>query len=215
LRIIKSSDDEEESNSDSSLDDLDQLISLAKPASSTAGPVTSSARSNRVDRNRVQQRSPTASVGPAAPQYKFSIASLVAQAEEDDASEARIAKAESVLRKDANQSLGTEPERNSRNGSVNEVDKSLLGTVLGRDEAQGGMQKVMHAMKRTEALSRPMTWYFFDPTYVVPPSCERGFPDYCLADSGWESLLGGNITDALYWSKGGLTPLRQILYPGR
>jgi hypothetical protein len=186
LRVIKSSDDEEEEpNSDSSLDDLDELISQAKRASSTAGSDGSRHQASRVENRKVGQRTSTKYFSPAAPNYKFSMATLVAQAEQHSASETRIAKAEAALRKNAGQHLDSETQRG-------EVEKSLLGVVLGGDEAQSGIQKVMHAMKRTEALSRPMAWYLFDAGATVPPSCNRDFPEDCLAGSGWESLLAGD-----------------------
>ncbi len=75
-------------------------------------------------------------------------------------------------------------------GGVDHED--LLASVVGEDAGDTGeLRKIQHAMKRTEALRRPQTWYFFrQPTNNdIPP--RRPFPEESLAESRWQAMLRG------------------------
>ena len=187
-RFIKSSDDEA-SDTDSSLDDLDDL--LAQQHASTANTTITSSPSlpYRTELSHAHRVVRPSSAVPVTKKYKFSLASLVRQTERDVLSEAHLAKAESSLNR--GRTRGETSEARS-NASKDGLDTSLLQTVVNEDEGRGEMQKVLHAMKRTEALSRPLAWYFFEPKTLRDESPRMPFPKINKTEEpDWRRILNG------------------------
>lgn len=187
-RFIKSSDDEA-SDTDSSLDDLDDL--LAQQHASTAETTITSSPSlpYRIELPHAHRVVRPTSAVPVTKKYKFSLASLVSQTEEEVLSEAHLAKAESCLNRGR---VSRDTSKARSNASKDGLDTSLLQTVVNEDEGRGEMQKVLHAMKRTEALSRPLAWYFFDPKILRDESPRMPFPNINKAEEpDWRRILNG------------------------
>jgi len=129
------------------------------------------------------------------PKYTFSLDTLVAQAEKDDADEIGVAKALSLI----------EASENARErgravaGRDDSANQALLSSVVkGTDNGDDNdVQRVLDAMKRTEAFDQDKTWSFFEDDYDALQDFdsyvddEYDFPDWALESQGWQkSLLG-------------------------
>lgn len=200
--VIKSSDDED-STSDSSLDDLDDLLTAQKPMieMSAAGDVILS-----LDRGTVHTRSQTkarqsegrghsssTSRLPVIPRYKFSLDSLVSQSERDTASESDVAKARSLFR--AVEEQGTLARKNSTEASIangpEQVHETLLASVVSGSGEGTSLHKVLNTMKRTEALHRAKSWLFFCDGHPLSECKPQPFPTNYLSSPFWRILTEG------------------------
>lgn len=147
---------------------------------------------------RPRDRNPGSFSTPATalPKYTFSLDSLVDRTEKDAASEAGVARARQAIQLSTAQSdlqHGVDRTSDPLIEPTNEVDRGLLKSVMDQSTEKGGMQKIMQAMNRTEALNRPKTWSFFHqqaPNLTVE---RRPLPEECLSSSGWEAMLKGRI----------------------
>lgn len=205
--VIRSSDDED-SASDSSLDDVDDLLTARKPTLESTpltaaedvvslmdwGPLSASAQTE-TRQSRNHGHPPFSSPLPVMPKYKFSLDSLVRQTERDTASEADVAKARSLFRSSQcamQEGLDQrEPSVASTVTGPHQLNESLLASVVSISGEGTALHKVLHAMKRTEALHRDKSWAFFSGGH--PRSvCElQPFPVYGLPSRGWQDLLRG------------------------
>lgn len=132
--------------------------------------------------------------------YQFSLQSLLDQTREEAASEAAVAKAKALINT-------TEPgrghARQSTNASVHGAvgGEELLASLAEEDRESGdttGLQRIKHAMKRTEALRRPKAWYFFQqPSPGVDMDHGRPFPVRCCPSVGWQATLKGRTYSEL------------------
>ncbi|KAI9787903.1 MAG: hypothetical protein M1816_007389 [Peltula sp. TS41687] len=150
--VIKSSDDEGD-DSDSSLENLDTLLGISnKPLGS----------------RRKEDVARLSSPELVVPTYKFSLGSLLNQTEKDAAAEADILEARATLAiPDPTAGSPNEPTKTSHVEGAKDKDRGedgeeLLASVVKGQGGQGHLQKIMHAMNRTEALNRPRAWYFFE-----------------------------------------------------
>lgn len=181
--VIKSSDDEDDS--DSSLENLDNLLGV----------------SNRRQREgKVQLSSPAL----VTPQYKFSLGSLLDQTEKDAVAEAGILEARAALalpdpttdipRGPSQTSNPNAEDANHRDGK--EAGEGLLASVVKEQGGQRDLQKIMHAMNRTEALNRPKAWYFFKDGSTNVGREVRDCPE-CVSSVRWQAMLRGQIMESL------------------
>lgn len=205
--VIKSSDDED-STSDSSLDDLNELLRVRKPTMepspiSVAGDVISS-----LDRGTVQTRAQTkagrlggrgnsssTSRLPVIPRYKFSLDSLVRQTERDTASESDVAKARSLFRASEGaveaQRMIAQNQDGSTPTALEQVDENLLVSVISGSGEGTSLHKVLNTMRRTEALHRARSWLFFRDGCPQPEYQTQTFPTDALSLPCWHSLTEG------------------------
>ena len=207
--VIKSSDDED-SDSESSLDDLNDLLSLPTTRPRTRAQAIKSTgdqkRPHLTPGSSSSRRAPLSTALPATPRYKFSIASLVDQTERDHASDASVAKAKVLLA--PNKDPSRPPPVEGVTSNANDEDDgnqhgALLSSVLSEDRDQIEMRKVMHAMKRTEALNRPKVWHFFADTAEAADEtipARKPFPVHRLSPSGWQFMLSiGGLHSPNLW----------------
>ncbi|KAI9852822.1 MAG: hypothetical protein M1838_005043 [Thelocarpon superellum] len=192
-RIIRSSDDEDAS-SESSLDTLEQLLA-PRPETMAPAAVLDLARDvsrreepriTRAQMASTNNRQPTRSI--VRPQYRNSIASLVGQTEKDAASEAEVAKAKIIIDQDSSLAR-THAATASTAPKGGATDDSLLASVVAADREGSEVQKIMHAMQRTEALNRTKVWFFFKERTSEKASTPPPFPAKVLRNRGWQSLL--------------------------
>ncbi|KAI9750962.1 MAG: hypothetical protein M4579_006242, partial [Chaenotheca gracillima] len=155
---------------------------------------TSGVRTLRKDTKQAQAQS---SQLPAAPTYKFSLASLVDQTVRDVASEAGVAEARLAL-----QAADEKPSAADRaaaaaaaadaaaNGGPTEIDAQLFKSVVDEDDV-GGLGRIMNAVHRTEALSRAKAWRFFQQSRAAPdvPARSRKFPAQSGTQTAWCGVL--------------------------
>lgn len=198
--IIKNSDDE--SDSEISLDDIDELLVARKPAVSWSSPTVtyplglpslgptelhgSVTRSKTKGATYVRTRQASPNL-PARPTYKFSLNSLKRQNKDNEAAEAGSAEAWSLLQSvkettssQAAQIPTTEAEK---------VDANLVASVLRDRRDEEDIGKLMTAIHRTEAFHRGKTWSFFETTDDVALSTILAFPDGL--DIRWHGILSG------------------------
>ncbi|KAI9887930.1 MAG: hypothetical protein M1823_000319 [Watsoniomyces obsoletus] len=126
--------------------------------------------------------------------YKFSLESLLDRTREADASEAAVAKARASLTSPEHDpdaiSNSTAEDASSEEEDAGVDQEDLLASVVGGDAGETGeLRKIQHAMKRTEALRRPQTWYFFKPSMNHDIRPRRPFPEESLSKSGWQAML--------------------------
>ncbi|KAL9582581.1 MAG: hypothetical protein Q9203_005433 [Teloschistes exilis] len=166
--IIKDSDDER-SDSDISLEDLEDLIAPRKrPLASShpsdseirtpLSPAKTRSKTGRSTRKGHRDPVPTAadstpSTSTALPRYKFSLGALIKQSKNDADSQKKIDDAKHLLE-------DFEEQKPIPQG----IDDLLAALVGGQDEDDGtGKQDLKGAMERTEALYQDRIWSFFDP----------------------------------------------------
>lgn len=207
--IIKSSDDED-SSSCSSLENLDQLLGATKSSPQThlpqaakaGGPSTSPALRQRAARKPPGQRGISAWVSasarlPDAPRYKFSLDSLVQQSERDTAGELDVAEARSMFNTPVDGPIlgNTQGQQDrltrSNVATSQKVEEGLLQSVVLDSEEGSSFQKVLDAMRRTEALRRSSSWSFFQAGNPHSNTKLNPFPIGLLDAQGWGRLLTG------------------------
>lgn len=208
--VIRSSDDED-SASDSSLVDVDNLLiaqrptlkpSLLKGAADDIIPPLdrlANPKSIRItSRKPAKPRQPTSSSPmPLMPKYKYSLDSLVNQAERDTASEVDVERARSRI--ESSDCAGGEPTGSgqanfvvaSTGSTSDQLDESLLASVIPASGEGAAFSKVLQAMKRTEALHRGKIWAFFSSGQPRSICDLRPFPVHAFPLPGWQDLLKG------------------------
>lgn len=181
-RIIKSSDDEEdeESDSDGSLVDLTELLQ-SRSTSYHPAPTTILASPTPV-RSRPSRGTQHASSLTFQPKskYKFGLKALVSQSQKHEATEASAQRVQAIL---------DDRDKGSNTAQLNgkEDQNSLLESVIAEKDG-GGVEKVLQAVRRTEATTADKSWYFFDPHGEAPYSDPREFPVECAVES-WQKKL--------------------------
>ncbi|KAL8873738.1 MAG: hypothetical protein Q9174_000845 [Haloplaca sp. 1 TL-2023] len=197
--IIKDSD-EERSDSEISLEDLEDLIAPRRPALSspptnkqgqTSLPSPPTTRSTGLKGRRGQESSAstfTAGSPPTnVPTYKFSLAALVKQRDRDEASRISIENSQLVL------DTLSEQETTKTVPKLPALDEDLLAKIIKpcNDEDAPNMEKLLAAMQRTEALHEEMKWSFFRPEPISntePAECPS------VKDPFWEQIFSDRIT---------------------
>ena len=205
--VIRNSDDE--SDSDASLDDIDDILTAHKPPARSSPPtendmacIPTSGRATGGNSNGKKRKTratdysddPFSSTLPVVPKYKFSLETLVAQARKDDAAEATFAHAQSLLSRPGQYDIqgdGARDKQGLRSAAFGgKLDAGLMATVMKEQGEENDIEKLMSAMQRTEALSQAKVWSFFDAAssrtiYELPAIPVR-------ADQGsWQNVFKG------------------------
>ncbi|KAI9768962.1 MAG: hypothetical protein M1840_004558 [Geoglossum simile] len=185
--MVRSSDGED-TDSDSSFEDLDVILSTSIGGAMNAPVKYAWGRSNR---QYLGPRGP-----PAAPSYKFSMASLVMQAKKDSASDADAARARAALRPEHGQGSPVAHQGvfdTEATGASDDIHCGLLASIISEKREGGSFQKVLSAMKRTEALNRDKVWYFFERGSPARRTSLAPFPALSIVPNG----LGEAIMDPI------------------
>ena len=175
--MIRNSDDE--SFSDSSLEDIDDLLrrkcsreSSPSPEPRFPQPTSENKSNDDVDSNAKRktrksartekQAAPLTSTLPVIPKtYKYSLASLVKQRKQHEASNEGLARATSMLQSyDERKASGGDMGRLLQNKGTFEDD--LINIVMKDDEDEDDAGRLKTAIQRTEALQQSKSWSFFD-----------------------------------------------------
>ena len=207
--IIKDSD-EERSDSEISLEDLENLIAPRRPARASPPPIEPdqpslpsppTTRSTGLKGRKCKSNSAftftTDLPIPATniPRYKFSLDALVKQRDQDEASRLSIENSRLVL-----DMLG-EQETAKAMPEPPALDEDLLAKIIktSNDEDSPSMDKLLAAMQRTEALHQEMRWSFFRPeqiSNIEPAECPS------VEDSFWEEIFAGMFDSSVQRSYG-------------
>lgn len=198
--VIKDSDDER-SDSDASLEDLDDLIAprkfspLLSPSSrkdiSSHRPPASRRSTNLESINKKRDRSRHATTTKQSatefklPAYKFSLDALLKQNQSYEDSRESL--------QDARQLLENFEEQEPRGAATSNhtLDKDLLASVIQKNNDETDMGRLMAAIERTEALHQEETWSFFlgndEIVDIEPVECPPA------TDQHWRSILEGRF----------------------
>ncbi|KAI4145709.1 MAG: hypothetical protein L6R39_003715 [Caloplaca ligustica] len=199
--IIRDSD-EERSGTDSSLEDIDDLLRSRRPPTqapssasdrelslSASPPVTRSKRRKSAANGKTHSAAATADHSPnpiARPKYRFSIDALIKQRQKENESRSVVENAQSLLE-------GLEEQKPLAAGTGNTaLDERLLATVIRNDDDGPNMDRLMAAIERTEALEQQKTWAFFSGNRADVPAEPQACPT--IADSFWHGILDDPLT---------------------
>lgn len=169
--VIRSSDDEE-TDSDSSLEDLADML---KFQNATQRPISTAANSSRTPKtSRLRDRGkPTRGPGPASPgevkpKLMFNMKMLVDQAKKSEATEASALRLQALL--DNTAGSAQDPQTRSPGADQNEILESVVAEQEG-----ASVEQVLRAVKRTEAIHVNKKWDFFEALKPDNPTV-RNFP---------------------------------------
>lgn len=194
-RIVKNgkevviSSDGEDTDSVASFEQLeDPLLMFLKPKP-TAASETTEAEDNTGDsgmalrsrRLKDTKKSLNHSSKVSAPQYKFSLDDLVTQAVDDNETEATIARLKAVREDESSSKPDTPPSR--------QLNEGMLTSALGDQDDELGLQRLLDAVRRTEALEIEKFWSFFNYEAKALPALE--FPRESIAPGTYLAVLRG------------------------
>lgn len=202
--MIKNSDDE--SDSGTSLDDLDELLNLARQTVDSSPPIetdplpsTSSNQKRLTPVNCVTGRTRSGrdkdpvkpvNILPVMPKYKFSLQSLIAQAEEDDAAEASAMHAKEIVDALDEHRAVREAKHGPARGNNGNASEGLLVSVMEKRGEGESIDRLVQAIQRTEALHQEKSWSFFASAEPISPFKIVDFP--LLESLGtWDTILHG------------------------
>lgn len=202
--IIKNSD--EESHSDTSLEDLDNLLGSRKPSERESltypKPELSrlSSRSKKDGdymntRRRTRESAHTDEAFPLRPdlpvqrkKYRFSLESLAKERKQEEAFKENIAQANTMAK-----SLVQKRKRIDENGRLRTetvgLGADIIDTIMKDHGDDGDIGRLKTAIQRTEALHLSKSWSFFDSHSEVSLSEQEKFPS--IGDGRIERLFGG------------------------
>ena len=188
-RMVKNGDevvcnsDSETDSSDDELEDLDKFLRKPSPAPAQKRAVDGTQRSLSGRQTRSGdsvQKERAVPQAPPAKKYKFSLSSLVDASNNDSEVEKNIAKAKIELDK---------PIEDSAQSEDVHVDETILTSIIKDEEDGDKAQRLLLAMKRTNALHRDPTWHFFYDD--IENKSRQPFPALSLPRYGWAAMFKG------------------------
>ena len=191
--MIRNSDDEE-SESDSSLGDIDDLLHLRRqPEPVPSSPLTDlgsispslpgRASPEEVGRTRRQTRAIVRTTTtsdryapPPQPKYKFDLGTLVQRSAKHERSQAMMSKARETLKSMEKRDVLNAHGVGGDSQQKKEIDAGMVASALkGRGEPNEG-EKLIMALQRTEALQQEKSWSFFERNEEDSFYAEVAFP---------------------------------------
>ena len=199
--VVKNSDSED-GDSDSSLEDIDQMMTRQKAASALASfqhsidaqrpgkPVSPPLTRTRDVTTKHSNRATLKSESQRP--YRFSLSSLVNQSDKDTAAKERVKRAKSALEAE-NEEARKDAEARNKAAAADAsgdgvIDEAYFASIVDGSDAEEDPQRVIAAMRRTEALQQDLTWYFFDEK-ANPFWKREPFPSQVLPETGWMTAL--------------------------
>jgi hypothetical protein len=154
-----------------------------KDSESPAPDSTSQPRS-RASRFRYSQNRPV--LNPKPKKYKFSMESLVTRSVDDSEAEAGVAKAKAQLQSEEhiNSSSPNGP------GGSSGIREDVLASTFAAEKEESDLQRLLDAVRRTEALEVEKSWSFFGSGSDMQLP---GFPRDSILPSSRESFLRGSF----------------------
>lgn len=200
--MIRNSDDESDS---SSLDDIDELLVARRIAMISPEPLEHESAIplliKQIDEDMgASTRSRTRGVVPATnpdlssshpvlPKYKFSLDSLQQRTNHDRTSEAGTAKARLLLDTFEQQSAEASIDPSKPNRTSAKIDSALLVSVMKEKGEQEDIDRLLIAIRRTEAFHQGKSWSFFDDMQSSSPFKQAEAP--MPQDGHWQGVLTG------------------------
>ncbi|MCJ1387310.1 hypothetical protein MMC18_000151 [Xylographa bjoerkii] len=170
--MIRNSDDD--TDSEVSLEDIGDIL-VGKKSTFMSSPPTEpdlptiptgtrtrfSGQNEKSSFSRNTRAGRVAPTLPASTQYKFSLASLVAKAEQDDATDEGTTQARRLIESLEDRRAALEANIDHDQG-IKDLDTGVLASVMENQGDDGTIGKLMQAIERTEALSMQKCWSFFE-----------------------------------------------------
>lgn len=119
------------------------------------------------------------------PEYKNTLDSLVTAAVDDNETEAGVAKLKAAL--DKSEQDGAAAAK--ADGQGNKLHEGMLTSALGDRDDEQGYQRLLDAVRRTEAFDQEKAWSFFNDKATPLPGPE--FPRDCVAPGTYMAVLRG------------------------
>ncbi|KAJ5973218.1 hypothetical protein N7481_010428 [Penicillium waksmanii] len=165
-RIIKGgkeiviSSDGEDTDSISDLDDPSTLFSSTPKPESKKGPTVS--KPTRSGKSHLAHLT-------AQKRYKNNLDDIVLDAVDDNEIEAKVAEVKASLARSNGERAASKHARDST-----AISEGMLASALGdtQDEDGPGLQRLLNAVRRTEALDQGRVWRFFDQVPTTPARLE-------------------------------------------
>ncbi|KAL9122585.1 MAG: hypothetical protein Q9187_000856 [Circinaria calcarea] len=205
--MITNSDDE--SDSGTSSDDLDELLNLTRhnvhSSPSTEAdllPSTSMKRKRSSEERRVGRRrsgkckniAQPPDALPVMPKYRFSLQSLIAQAEEDEAAETSAMQAKEIVDALDEHRAAREAKHGpvGRNHGKESASEGLLVSMMEKKGEGESIDRLVQAIQRTEALHQEKSWSFFTSAEPTSPHEIAEFPRSNSLGI-WHDILNGPL----------------------
>ena len=119
------------------------------------------------------------------PEYKNTLDSLVTAAVDDNETEAGVAKLKAALNKSEQDAAAAI----KADGEDIKLDEGMLTSALGDKDDELGLQRLLDAVRRTEAFDQEKAWSFFNNKATPLPGPE--FPRDCVAPGTYMAVLRG------------------------
>ncbi|KAL6231826.1 hypothetical protein BDW75DRAFT_34294 [Aspergillus navahoensis] len=176
--VVTNSDDESDSvgSLESPEDILSMFLTPTAPKPHTGEDDTNELRDRRTPKSK---EVPLWKVAP--PKYKNSLDALVIQTVDDNETEAGIARLKA--------SLAAESSHKGGPVSASNLNEHVLASAIKSDGAEDsiGLQRILDAVRRTEALDLRKSWSFFDLETELPRAQE--FPRVCIRPGTYLAVL--------------------------
>lgn len=208
--IVVTNSDDEGSDSDASLGDIDELLRARRPAAeqvsspltepdstistperqSCAKPETATTAFRRSGRGINVVKKPTAGGELLyAPKYKFDLESLVKQSKKDETSEKSMATARNLLASLEQIEASPTAEEGINVDRKGPVNAGLIASVMNKESDENDTKRLMLAIERTEALQQDLNWSFFDEEQQTLDDQPDPFP-HAISER-WDGILNG------------------------
>lgn len=204
-RIVKNGEemvmdsDAEYTDSIESLESPEELLSKFMKSTPAAGQKKDAVANKPVDSERTLQPRETNAKNRIdrifmpevpRPKYKFTLDSLVTAAVDDDETEAGVARAKAALESHQKEGKGATNQTSSGDKSQSkEIREDVLTSALAEEKDETDLQRLLNAVRRTEAFDQDKSWSFFSDQATTPSPPE--FPRDSILPSSRETFLRG------------------------
>ncbi|KAL4890711.1 hypothetical protein BDV59DRAFT_204184 [Aspergillus ambiguus] len=188
-RVVKNgkevviSSDGEDTDSIASLEAPDTLLmQLATPsnANETETAIENKSTSNISRRSRPSKEKSSKTRAPP-PTYRNTLDSLVVEAVDDNETETKIAKFKAAQNEKSRNSSGPNWAQKGQ------LSEGILTSAFGDQDGEGSLQRLLDAVRRTEAFDLEKAWFFFDYGNNMAPPLE--FPRDSFYPDTYMSVL--------------------------
>ncbi|KAL1970382.1 hypothetical protein VTN77DRAFT_5542 [Rasamsonia byssochlamydoides] len=122
------------------------------------------------------------------PKYKFTLEDLVTHAVDDEEAEAGVAKAKAALESSRKEGKEAPNGTSSRErGKSADIREDVLTSALAEERDETDLQRLLNAVRRTEAFDQDKSWSFFSDQATTPSPPE--FPRDSILPSSREAFL--------------------------
>lgn len=127
----------------------------------------------------------------SVPKYKNTLDALVTDTVDDNETEASIAKLRATIKLEEKTTAAT-----GSDGQDKQLHEGMLTSALGDKDDELGLQRLLDAVRRTEAFDHEKACSFFSDTVTPPPALE--FPRDSVAPGTYLAVLRGSCSVDVY-----------------